>query len=139
MEYNQVNLKSVLYLGLQTGTRRSTGCTARCPLRRRTTRSSCPSCCSTSPLCPWPSSGSGPCRLPSCPPLTPLLCQPPPCSHTTSTRLSDRRVAGAGSVTKIYYPLEVSSTKYYCLGVFRKEYFRLYIVLIEKKTIGIVG
>ena len=27
--------------------------------------------------------------------------------------------------TRIYYPPEVSSMKYCCLGVFRKEYFRL--------------
>ena len=28
-------------------------------------------------------------------------------------------------ISPIYYPLEVSSMKYCCLGVFRKEYFRL--------------
>ena len=26
---------------------------------------------------------------------------------------------------RIYYPQEVRSMKYYCLGLFRKEYFRL--------------
>ena len=31
----------------------------------------------------------------------------------------------------IYYPLEVSSMKYCCLGVFRKEYFRLVTILCK--------
>ena len=47
---------------------------------------------------------------------------------------ADRRVVTDGQqnlqrreIVKVfvYYPLEVSSLKYCCLGVFRKEYFRL--------------
>ena len=43
----------------------------------------------------------------------------------------------AGST--IYYPPEVSSLKYYCLGVFRKEYFRLQLMVqIERKNTEIL-
>ena len=36
-------------------------------------------------------------------------------------------VRGSSNGNGFYYPPEVSSMKYCCLGVFRKEYFRLLI------------
>ena len=37
------------------------------------------------------------------------------------------------SLDIIYYPPEVSSMKYCCLGVFRKEYFRLVITYCKQR------
>ena len=37
----------------------------------------------------------------------------------------DLGTLGTSKLCRVYYPPDVSSMKYCCLGVFRKEYFRL--------------
>ena len=46
--------------------------------------------------------------------------------NTPSHKITDhQRYIGVKPIRIVYYPLEVSNMKYYHLGLFRKEYFRL--------------